>query len=91
MGEKWPVKFSQTIRLPRNCWVLLTCRKAAIWDRRLYVSSEGRHAEDFFARKIGRLRPGLNPRTWIPEASMLTTRSPKPLLRPLPLPKYYSA
>jgi hypothetical protein len=22
MGEKWPVKFSQTIRLPRNCWVL---------------------------------------------------------------------
>jgi hypothetical protein len=23
MGEKWPVKFSQTIRLPRNYWVLL--------------------------------------------------------------------
>jgi hypothetical protein len=23
MGEKWPVKFSQTIRLPRNSWVLL--------------------------------------------------------------------
>jgi hypothetical protein len=23
MGEKWPVKFSQTIRPPRNCWVLL--------------------------------------------------------------------
>jgi hypothetical protein len=22
MGEKWPVKFCQTIRLPRNCWVL---------------------------------------------------------------------
>jgi hypothetical protein len=22
MGEKWPVKFSQTIWLPRNCWVL---------------------------------------------------------------------
>jgi hypothetical protein len=22
MGDKWPVKFSQTIRLPRNCWVL---------------------------------------------------------------------
>jgi hypothetical protein len=22
MGEKWPIKFSQTIRLPRNCWVL---------------------------------------------------------------------
>jgi hypothetical protein len=22
MGERWPVKFSLTIRLPRNCWVL---------------------------------------------------------------------
>jgi hypothetical protein len=22
MSEKWPVKFCQTIRLPRNCWVL---------------------------------------------------------------------
>ena len=32
-------------------------------DRRLYFSSEGRHAENFFALKIRRLRPGLNPRT----------------------------
>jgi hypothetical protein len=24
------------------------------------------------------LRPGLNPRPWVPEASMLTTRPPKP-------------
>jgi hypothetical protein len=40
---------------------------------------EGRHAEDFFARKIRRIRPGLNPRTWVPEASILTTRLPKPL------------
>ena len=28
--------------------------------------------------KIQRLRPGLNQRTWVPEASRLTTRSPKP-------------
>ena len=28
--------------------------------------------------KIQRLRPGLNPRTWVPEASMLTTRPQKP-------------
>ena len=28
--------------------------------------------------KIQRLRPGLNPQTWVPEASMLTTRPPKP-------------
>ena len=28
--------------------------------------------------KIQWLRPGLNPQTWVPEASMLTTRPPKP-------------
>ena len=27
--------------------------------------------------KIQRLRPGLNPKTWVPEANMLTTRPPK--------------
>jgi hypothetical protein len=30
--------------------------------------------------KIRRLRSGLNPRTWVPEASMLTPRPPKPLV-----------
>jgi hypothetical protein len=34
----------------------------------------------FFARKIRRLQPGLNPRTRVPEASMLTTRPVKPTL-----------
>jgi len=33
----------------------------------------------FFVWKIWRLRPGLNPRSWVPEASKLTTRPPKPL------------
>jgi hypothetical protein len=56
-----------------------TCCKSTTRDWWLYFPSEGRHAEDFFARKIRRLRPGLNPRTWVPEASMLTTRPPKPL------------
>ena len=28
--------------------------------------------------KIQRVQPGLNPQTWVPEASMLTTRPPKP-------------
>jgi hypothetical protein len=50
------------------------------WDRRLYFPSEGRHAGDFFARKIWRLRLGLNLWTWVPEASMLTIIPPKPLL-----------
>jgi hypothetical protein len=34
--------------------------------------------KDFFARKIRRLRPCSNPRSWVPEASMLTTRPPEP-------------
>jgi hypothetical protein len=33
-----------------------------------------RHAVDFFTQKIWRLRPVSNPRPWVPEASMLTTR-----------------
>jgi hypothetical protein len=35
----------------------------------------------FVSRKIRRVQPGLNPRTWVPEASMLTTRPLKPLYR----------
>jgi len=46
-------------------------RKSTTWDRRLYFPSEGRRAEDCFALKIRRLRPGLNPRTWVPKASTL--------------------
>ena len=55
-----------------------TCRKAGTWDILFYFPSGGRHVEDFYVRKIQRLRPGLNPQTWVPEASMLTTRPPKP-------------
>ena len=59
-----------------------TCRKAGTWDRFFYFPSEGRHTEDFpDTRKIQRLRPGLNQRTRVPVASMLTTRPPKPSIR----------
>jgi hypothetical protein len=51
--------------------------QAATWDQWLYFPSERRHDNDFFAQKIRRLQPGLNPWTWVPEASMLTTRPPK--------------
>jgi hypothetical protein len=50
----------------------LTCRKSATWDRSFYFPSEGRRAEDFYRPlKIRRLRPRLNPRTWVSEASTL--------------------
>jgi hypothetical protein len=57
----------------------LTCYKVGTWDRLFYFPSEGRYAEDFFtSEKIQRLRSDSNPRTREPEASMLTTRQPKP-------------
>ena len=67
-------EFCRKWRLPRHFWVLLH----AVNLRRLYFPSEGRRAENFFARKIR--RPSLNPRTRIPEASTLTSRPLKPLL-----------
>jgi hypothetical protein len=33
----------------------------------------------FFTRNIRQLQPGLNPQTWVPEASVLTTRPLKSL------------
>ena len=53
------------------------------WDmgQIFYFPSGGRHVENFYVRKIQRLRLGLNPQTWVPEASMLTTRPPKPSTR----------
>ena len=79
MGEKWPKNFAWKSDFHNNFQGSLTCRKSVTWDRRLYFPSEGRRAEDFFTRKIQQLRPGSNPRSWVPEASMLTTPPPKPL------------
>jgi hypothetical protein len=65
-------------QFPEKLMGFLTCRKAGTWDILFYFPSEGRHTEDFLdARKIQRLRPGLNPRTRVPVASMLTTRPTK--------------
>jgi hypothetical protein len=50
-GEKMADKIPPWIRLPRNSKGSLTCRKSATRDPRLYFPSEGRHAEDFYARK----------------------------------------
>jgi hypothetical protein len=69
---------------PRNLLQVLgsfTCPEVGTWGRLFNFPSEGRHAEDFYVWKIQRLRPGLNPRTREPEASMLTTRPPKPSIQ----------
>ena len=68
--ERCPV-ISPKFRLPRKFYGSFTCRKSTTWDRRLYFPSEGRRVEDFIVLKIRRLWPGLNPRTWVLEASTL--------------------
>jgi hypothetical protein len=65
IGREMAGQFGLRFRLPRKPQGSFTCRKSATWDRRLYFPSEGR------------LRPSSNPRSWVPEASMLTTRPPK--------------
>jgi hypothetical protein len=61
-GRKSPVILPK-FRLPCCIQESFTCRKVTTWDRRLYFPSEGRRAEDFFALKILRFRPGANPGT----------------------------
>ena len=78
MGEKWPVNFACDSDFHVNPGFFDMPRKSATWETAL-LPPQGRHAVDFFARKIRGLRPGSNPRSWVPEASMLTTRPPKPL------------
>ena len=77
MGAKFP-RILPKVATSTSFLGSFKCRKFTTWDRRLYFPSEGRRGEDFFARKIRRLRPGLNPRTRVPKASTLTSRPPKP-------------
>jgi len=68
MGEKLP-RILPKVANSTSLFGSFTCRKFTTWDRRLYFPSKGRRAERFFARKIRRLQPGLNPRTQVSEAS----------------------
>jgi len=78
MGEKFP-RILPKVATSTSLLGSFTCSKFTTLDRRIYFPSEGRRAEDFFARKIRRLRPGLNPRIWVPKAGTLISRPPKPL------------
>jgi hypothetical protein len=65
MGEKWPVKFSLTTRLPRHCKVLLHAANLRHGTDGFNFPYEGRHAEDFFARKNPTASAGFEPgRRW---------------------------
>ena len=66
MGEKWPVNFACDSDFHVNPGFFDMPRKSATWETAL-LPPQGRHAVDLFARKIGRLRPGSNPRSWVPD------------------------
>jgi hypothetical protein len=51
MGEKWPRNFAEGDDF-HVTFVFFYMPKSTTWERRLYFPSEGRRAEDFFARKI---------------------------------------
>ena len=95
--ELLPMNFASKSVIHEDSLGFFTCCKAGTWDILFYFPSEGRHTEDFpDAQKIHRLRPGLNPRTRVPVASILTTRPPKPsnvyctVLNPIAVNKYIS-
>jgi hypothetical protein len=68
MDEKWPVNLACDSDTHVNYSVLLHAAKL-------------QHGTDGFTSppKEGMLWTFSNPRSWVPEASMLTTRPPKPL------------
>jgi hypothetical protein len=82
VGEKWPMKFClkcPTSRLPRSIQGSFTCPKSTTWDKRLYLPSEGRRAEDFLALKNPTASAGFEPATLGSKGQHATSRPPKPL------------
>ena len=71
-------EFCRKWQLPRHFWVLLHAVKLRHeTDGFTFPPKEG-VLRIFSPLKIRRLRPGLNPRTRVPEASTLTSRPPTP-------------
>jgi hypothetical protein len=75
MGEKWP-------KILPKLATSTSLLGSFIWDRWLYFSSEGRRAEDFFARKNPTASAGFEPANSGIEGQQATSRPPKPLPHP---------
>ena len=72
----------ENARLPRNIQGSFTCHKSTTWDKRLYFSSEGRRAEDFFfALKNPTASAGFEPANFGTKGQHATSRPLKPFLR----------
>jgi hypothetical protein len=74
LGEKWPVNSAYDSDFHVNRRVLLHAANLRHGTDGFTSPPKEGVLWIFFARKIRRLR-----RSWVPEASMLTTRPPKPL------------
>ena len=78
MGEKWLrilLKGATSMSLLGSS----TCRKFMTWDQQLYFPSEGRRAEDFFARKNPTASAGFEPANFGTKGQHATPRPPTPL------------
>ena len=70
----------ENARFPRNIQGSFTCRKSTTWDKRLYLPSEGRRAEDFFALKNPTVSAGFELANLGTRGQRATSRPPKPPL-----------
>jgi hypothetical protein len=70
MGEKWP-RILPKVTTSTSLLGSFTCRKARHGTDGFTSPPKEGVLRIFFARKIRGLRPGLNPRTWVPKTSTL--------------------
>jgi hypothetical protein len=79
MDEKSPINLAYNCDFHGKCRVLLDVANLRHETDGFNSSPKEGMLRIFSPRKIRRFRPCLNPRTWVSEASMLTTRPSKPL------------
>ena len=68
LGEKWPMNFAWNARLPHIRDILRAVNLRHGTNGFTFFPKEG-VLRIFTSWKFRRLRPGLNPRTWVPKAS----------------------
>jgi hypothetical protein len=73
IGREMAGQFGLRFRLPRKTQGSFTCHKCVAWNRS-FTSPPKEGMLWIFS-----LRPGSNPRSWLPDASILTNRPLKPL------------
>jgi hypothetical protein len=80
MGGKCLINLAYNCKFHGNCRVLIQAAKLLHGTDGFTSPPKEGMLRIFLPRKIRQLRSGLNQRTWVPEARMLTTTPPKPLI-----------